>query len=373
MAGGRIWTAEEDDYLSEAWGYVSMPTICKKLNRTKTAVRIRKNRLGLVAYYNSGEYVTLNQLMLAIRGVEASSCTVTSYVKNRGMPVFTKKIDKKRVRCIRLADFWKWAEQHRTFIDFAKFEPLALGPEPAWVEEKRAHDRTANANKYAKWTSTEDARLKALLALHKYTVADMSKLLARGEHAIIHRIEKLKIKDRPVCKDPHEGRWTEQHNNILVAGIKSGASYEEIGQKIGKAAKSVQGHVHYLYLTQDLDRVRTMIGDGQWGDNLPEIYVRDGVTHSRSRRTVRRDLSKLAGLLAYRAQTMPEDPYWQKGMCALWSGGKCTAGEANCDECTSFKRIKPQYCARCGSEFMDKKTQELCPVCRKKGDKNYGR
>ena len=48
--GKRTWTAEEEDYLRESWGTVTVDGICRHLNRTKNAILVRVNRLGLPPY-----------------------------------------------------------------------------------------------------------------------------------------------------------------------------------------------------------------------------------------------------------------------------------------------------------------------------------
>lgn len=45
--GSRTWKPEEEDYLMEKWGQISVPAIAKKLNRTTNAVKVRAQRLGL--------------------------------------------------------------------------------------------------------------------------------------------------------------------------------------------------------------------------------------------------------------------------------------------------------------------------------------
>lgn len=44
--GSRTWKPEEEDYLMEKWGQISVPAIAKKLNRTTNAVKVRAQRLG---------------------------------------------------------------------------------------------------------------------------------------------------------------------------------------------------------------------------------------------------------------------------------------------------------------------------------------
>lgn len=64
--GKRAWTAEEENYLRESWGTVTVDGICRHLNRTKNAIMVRVNRLGLPPYLESGEYITLHQLSRAL-------------------------------------------------------------------------------------------------------------------------------------------------------------------------------------------------------------------------------------------------------------------------------------------------------------------
>lgn len=84
--GSRTWKPEEEDYLMEKWGQISVPAIAKKLNRTTNAVKVRAQRLGLGAVLMAGEYVTLNQLLLAVTGGRSSyGYKMKSWVENRGV------------------------------------------------------------------------------------------------------------------------------------------------------------------------------------------------------------------------------------------------------------------------------------------------
>jgi len=136
MAGGRLWTPEEETYLMEKWGQASIPTIAKHLNRTVHSIKIRASRLHLGPDLMGGDYVTFNQLMLALTGgTQSYSYQKESWIKKRGLPVHAKKVVKNSFLVVYLDEFWAWAEQHRSFIDFSKMEPLALGAEPAWVAQ----------------------------------------------------------------------------------------------------------------------------------------------------------------------------------------------------------------------------------------------
>lgn len=136
--GKRTWTPEDENYLAEKWGYASVPAIAKKLNRTENAVVVRAQRLGLGAVLMAGGYVTLNQLLATVTGRErGNTYQRKSWVENRGLPVHRKKVNRCSFSVVYLEEFWEWAERNRSFLDFSKMEPLALGWEPSWVTEQR--------------------------------------------------------------------------------------------------------------------------------------------------------------------------------------------------------------------------------------------
>ena len=367
--GKRPWTPEDENYLAEKWSYASVPDIAKKLNRTENAVVVRAQRLGLGAVLMAGGYVTLNQLLATVTGRErGNTYQRKSWVENRGLPVHRKKVNRCSFSVVYLEEFWEWAERNRSFLDFSKMEPLALGWEPSWVAEQRKKDYRACAiQRKDPWTADEDSRLKMLLGQHKYTWAELSEMLHRTTGAIQHRCRDLGIKDRPVKADNYgkSAVWNERDYAVLADGIRHGDSYMAIGQALSKSEKAVRGKVYTVYLTESADKVREYMGDGPWGAGAPEPKVKQAVHLSATRTEVRKQLSYLAGLLRKRANDLGYDPYWQRFMCQNWDDfGGCSARCANCDDCTEFRRIRPQYCARCGGTFYERKENRFCGACR---------
>ncbi len=367
--GSRIWTPEETEYLQEHWGYLSISAIANNLNRTENAIKVRVARLGLGPALINGDYITLNQLMHAVTGCQEHSYQMKSWVENRGMPVHSKKVGKCSFRIVYIDEFWEWAEKHRNFINFSKMEPLILGEEPEWVPQQRKKDYYSCAlQRKDPWTSDEDDKLIHLLKMQKYGYAELSEIMHRSEGAIQRRCCDLGIKYRPVKADNHgaDSVWKPEHYKTLAEGIKNGDSYSVIGKEIGKSEKAVRGKVYFVYLTENLDKVRAMLGDGSWGDNAPEPTVKQAVNLSRCRTAVKKDLSYFAALLKYRMNELGYDPYWQRFMCKNWDDfGGCSAGCIDCDSCTEFIRIREQYCARCGCTFYERAENRFCPDCRK--------
>lgn len=365
----KRWTPEDEEILCECWGTMTVAGLCKKLNRSKNAIMVRVNRLGLPPYLESGEYVTMRQLILALgHSGSSGSYKIKSWIQNRGFPVRNKRHTEKVVKVVFLDEFWEWAEKNRSFLDFSRMEPLALGKEPDWLVEQRRKDFKAYAlQRKEPWTVDEDSRLKMLLKQHKYGYAELSEMLRRSTGAIQRRCTDLGLKERPVKADNRgpDTTWTEDNFSILADGIQNGDSYMLIGQVLGKSEKAVRGKVYSVYLTENADKVRAYMGDGPWGYGAPEPTVKQAVHLSRTRAEVKRNLSILDALLRKRINDLGYDPYWQRFMCMNWDDIRgCSVGCADCDSCTEFCRIKPQYCARCGGTFYEQKENRFCSACR---------
>ena len=367
--GKRTWTAEEENYLRESWGTVTVDGICRHLNRTQNAIMVRVNRLGLSPYLESGEYITFQQLILAMgMGRTSSKYLQISWVENRGFPLHYKRRGTATIRVVYLDEFWPWAEKNRSFLDFSKMEPLALGAEPEWVAEQRRKDFQAFAiQRKDPWTPEEDSRLKTLVEQQRYGYAELSEMLRRSAGAIQRRCTDLGLKARPVKADNHgsAATWSKEDFDKLADGIRRGDSYTLIGKAIGKSEKAVRGKVYFVYLTESQDRVRAMMGDRPWGYGAPEPTVKQAVCLSRAKTEARKNLSALVGVLRYRMNQLGYDPYWQRFMCMNWDDiGGCSAGCRDCDSCTEFRRIPLQYCARCGATFYERKENRFCSDCR---------
>lgn len=365
----KPWTKEDEDYLSANWGTKSVDAICRNLGRTKNAVLIRVHKLDLPPFLESGEYVTMNQLLKALGYGSMHGYFDKSWIEERGFPVHYKhRSSKATIRVVYLDEFWAWAEKNRSFVDFSKMEPLALGAEPDWLPAQRSNDyRSYAIQRKDRWTKQDDARLKMLLERRIYGYAELSEMLRRSCGAIQRRIRDLGLTVNPVRAKNHGDNavWTSEQFSILADGIRNGVSYTAIARQIGKSEKAVRGKVYLDYLTECADKVRAMLGGGKWGDGAPLPTVKQAVHHSRYRIDTKEQLEQLAGLMLLRLrQLRKDDEFWQKDVCMFGSLTGCTKGFKDCDLCTEFVRIKPQYCCRCGGTFIERTEQKFCPACR---------
>lgn len=369
----KTWTADEIDYLVSAWGNVNMSTITKHLDRSECAIRLKAGKLNLGPFLANGyRYITISNLYKLIRANSSIAYLKTSWIKNRNLPTHNiSRSSKTNFSVVYIDEFWTWAEKNQYFLDFSKLERYQLGPEPDWVNQKREADILRNSFiKATPWTSREDNLLKELLKKQKYGYKELSQILCRSEGAIQRRINDLSIKYRPIKADNHQ-KWTESEYTLLGEMIKCGSKYEEISDRIGRSVKAIRGRVFDKYLTENLDKVRNYIGNGNFGDGTPDKPLKyKRLMSNEEKNQANLLLSIIAGDLRCVAKMNSNvdekySEYWQKDMCLNWDDVKgCLACKNNCDSCTLFRRIPAQYCKRCGKDFFERKQNIFCSACR---------
>ncbi len=231
MAGGRLWTKEEDEYILENAGKVSSKRMAFNLDRTKVAVDCRMYRLGVSDIRVATGMISANQLSGI---VQVDSKTVYQWIDEYGLKATHKRIrDKGRYFLIEPTDFWKWAEQNKKRINFSKIAPKALLPEPDWFEEQRKKDYyDIPRRRRAAWSKQEDAKLMDLFNLN-YSIREIAADLGRSEHAIQRKISKL----RTVGKLPKrciQIRWTDHEIAMMLEYESQGLSDKEIAYELGR-------------------------------------------------------------------------------------------------------------------------------------------
>lgn len=360
----KRWTKEEESYLKESWGMISVPRLAENLDRSENAVIQRAQRIGLGAFLDSGDYITFNQLMIALKGHSSYSYQMTSWVKNQDFPIKYKKRNRNRFKVVYLEDFWKWADAHREMIDWSKIEENILGKEPDWVKEKRREHYQRNRKyKTTPWTKGEDSLLISLLKEQKYGCDEISKRMNRTVGAIQRRCCDLKTPYRPVKANNHN-EWETEELEQLAQMINEHRSYEYMADVLRRSTKAIRGTVYRMYLTENVDKAAGILKGGKWGDNRPDRPITHKSLRHNERLQVKKDMTQFVRIIRVYAKLHYDyEDFWQKDMCQHWDG-YCTKGQTNCDECTEFARIRPQYCVRCGSTFFERKENKLCTGCR---------
>lgn len=243
MGKGKNWAADELEYLESNWGQRSITAIAEHLGRSVNAVRIIAQRHGLTRWLHSGEFITLNQLMIALGKGKVYTFQRELWLQN-GFPLKHRKAVCMNYNIVYLEDFWAWAEQHKNLIDLSLVEPLSLGQEPMWAEAKRKTDQLVRPFRMRDWTPVDDAQLKAMVKQQRYGYAELSHALQRTEGAVKRRICTLGLRERPVPAT--DKPWTEQEVTRLRGMLSLGYSYELIGEKLDRSALACRGKVERL-------------------------------------------------------------------------------------------------------------------------------
>ena len=346
----------------------SIGTLAKRLNRSENAIIEKASRMGLGAHIRSSDLISLYQLFKAL-GAPHNYSYQRDKLEELGLKVHRHKVKNNSFRMVDIEEFWEFAEKNRHLFDFSRMEPYALGAEPEWVAIKRSEDykrRITVKPHNAVWTEAEDRELIRLLRMHRYTWPEIAERLHRSEGAIQRRVNDLGIKERPI-KAYNQNFWTDEQLRTVCEMIKAGGNYESMSRAIGKSAKAIRGKVFTMYLTENLNNVAKLIGDGQWGDNRPDRTLSQKLQMTTEEKMqVKEEASKLVSLLTYRIRQHFEDQdNWQRHLCRHWHEIKgCTAGGVNCDGCDSFERIRPQNCVRCGVTFYERQENRMCEKCR---------
>lgn len=241
MGAGRKWTADEIEYLKESWGTKSVKTIARTLNRTETAIIVKKDRLKLGRFDEAGDYITYSQALKAIYGIENVSSAYRSSIK--GFPIKHKTIKNRQIKVVELNQLWKFLEKEKRHYDFSKMEENILGAEPDWVKEKRKIDIECR-KKTTKWTKSEDERLHQYLKQYKYTYPELAVKLNRTEAAVKRRICTLKLKERAIRIE--DKNWSEEEYKILKEMYQKGWSFDRIGERLGRSGLACRGKLEWL-------------------------------------------------------------------------------------------------------------------------------
>lgn len=238
------WPPEKVEYLHEKWGVISIPAIAAKLKVSKYSILNKVQEEGLGPFLAAGEYITVNQLFKALGRSGGIGYTLKHWI-NKGFPIKYKRVNNNKFKVVYFNEFWKWAKEYKTEINFSKFQVLALGEEPEWVKEQRKADIQFSKYKTSEWTNEEDKTLINLIRLYRYTYRDISIMMKRTEGAIRRRISDLFLTEWPLREPPHS-KWTEPEIEIVIDMYNRGYKPEVIKEYINKSAHAIDGKIYRL-------------------------------------------------------------------------------------------------------------------------------
>ena len=230
------WTDDELQYITENWGVISVNGIAKVLGRTPEAIRSKASKMDLGPFLEAGGLITFYQLIIAVTGGPGSYTWFLDKWKKLDFPFHRRRVRNNTFLMVDIDEWWKWAEEHQSILDFSRFEENIIGKEPAWAKEKRRRDWWITRRISRPWTKTEDDRLLHMLEAQRYSIDEIAAALDRREGAIRRRITSLGTKHRPV-RNPGK-RWTTQEVDTLLQRHREGREWEEIGAELGRTGQA---------------------------------------------------------------------------------------------------------------------------------------
>ncbi|PLR76909.1 hypothetical protein CU633_13470 [Bacillus sp. V3-13] len=135
----KRWTTEEVDYLKVSVGNKKVPVIANQLRRTEKAVIAKMKRLGISQTKSHTGMLTMNELA---KHLHVDPNTVKNWIDNHHLKSSVKITrTTRKFTFINPEDFWEWASEHKSKINFQKIDAHAILPEPKWVENERKKKR----------------------------------------------------------------------------------------------------------------------------------------------------------------------------------------------------------------------------------------
>lgn len=147
-------------------------------------------------------------------------------------------------------------------------------------------------------------------------------------------------------------KWTPEEDRRLIDMFRRGGmTNAEMGEVLDRPASGVE---HRL-LRLDVWGTGKYIGDARQKERKAK----------REKFEQKALIIQLQRVLLAHRNSMEFGEYWQKDMCMNWDDMfGCKAGCKDCDSCTEFIRIQPQYCVRCGATFYEREPNRRCERCR---------
>lgn len=239
MGKGKLWSAEELNFLREKWGSMSLQAIAKKLGRSENAVKLKVVRNGLGAFLENGEYITFRQITKAI-GIDYGK---KERLLRYGFPIKYRRVNENKFAVVYIDDFWIWAEQHKEMIDFSRIPVNILGKEPEWVQGARTAGY-AHRTRSSPWTAADDTLLRQMLERNKYYLDDIAEALHRTEGAVKRRMVDLKLIHRPLR---HQNkRWTNEEIIEMLTLRAAGNDWSVIGKKLDRSGSCCRAKFEML-------------------------------------------------------------------------------------------------------------------------------
>lgn len=344
---GEKWTQEQDQYIRDHWQELSDEEIAAAVGHPVPSTSARRLKLGLKHRAGcKGPDWTQGELDY-IREVWGDK-TVPQIAKHLGRSVTAVKV--KTVRLGYIGQKWSGEMMSARKVS----ELLSVDVHTVcdfWIPKcgLKAKRRQLGVTKKTTTIIMFEDLLRWLETHQDLWDSRRLEMYALGMEYDWLKEKRKADADKPTRKAQ---KWTQQEDDRLIALFKRGGmTYAEIGAELGRPASGIE---HRL---QRLD----VWGNGKYIGDTKRVQ-REATRENFERMCC---ITRLRDILLTRRNSIDFGQYWQKDLCQHWNDIRgCTMHCTDCDSCSKFQRIKPQYCRLCAGEFLDRTEQTYCPKCR---------
>lgn len=253
---GRPWTDQEIAYLERHWYTSSLAAMTAYLGRTKVAVRNKGRLMGLGRQIDGGGETMSVKMINNAFGKQTVSHITAARMEATGLKVRRLRFGRVNRYCVRIDEFWEWLRLNQGYYPVTKLEPLALGPEPAWVEEARHAARAFPVlNSQKLWTQHDDMLLVSM-SREKRPISEICAALKRTENAVrCHAAGDWRI-DLSYAADHRRRPWTEAEKRRLTEMALAGRCSMDIAVRLDRTERMVRIKLKEICGTSSISRLQ---------------------------------------------------------------------------------------------------------------------
>ncbi len=235
----RKWTPEEEKYLEESWGNLSIDEIARNLKRTVFSLKVKAVRMGLGPMLESSDRLSISEVSEIL---DVTRDRIMNTWIKKGLIVEKERLGKsKYYYLVKYNDLISFLQSNPYEWDSRNLQKGILGPETTWLDLKRRWDEENNPLFYRRWTDEEILiAIKMLDDNHDYK--EIAKEINRSDKAVAYMLRSLGYKLKA---------WKEYETEYLIDNYKD-KTYKEIAENLNKSLDSVEYNISKIGLSKKI-------------------------------------------------------------------------------------------------------------------------
>lgn len=149
----RGWKKGEEMYMTRMYLRQPVEKTAKALNRSKSSIYNKAREMGI-----SYEYLSMT-VIANIFNID--NVTVKRWIEKLDLKSTKMPYQNGFYYFIKSEDFWKWANTHKSEINWSEYQTGSILPEPDWAKIEK--QKYKNKKHYNRITNSEIIQIKSLL------------------------------------------------------------------------------------------------------------------------------------------------------------------------------------------------------------------